>query len=170
MNRVLERWNQLPAEEATQEILSCCGSISWAQGLVNRRPFENEQILITNSDEVWNRLGAKDWLEAFSKHPRIGERKMPVNAGLQSAAWSAQEQAKATAAIQSVQTALAEGNLAYEHRFGRVFIVCATGKTAAEMLQILQRRLANDDDTELRESAEEQRKITSIRLNKWLHL
>jgi OHCU decarboxylase len=167
-NQVLGRWNRLPPEEAEQEILPCCGSISWARGLASRRPLESEQSLITNSDELWNALTTNEWIEAFSKHPRIGERKAPADASAQSAVWSAQEQANVAAADQAVHRALAEGNRTYEQRFGRVFIVCATGKSAAMMLEILHRRLANDDTTELHESAEEQRKITNIRLKKWL--
>ncbi len=107
-------------------------------------------------------------MEAFSKHPRIGERKAPLAASAQSAAWSAQEQRNVAEAGESVQLALAEGNREYERRFDRVFIVCATGKSASEILEILRRRLRNDDATELREAAEEQRKITNIRLKKWL--
>ena len=167
-NVVLARWNRLPPEEAVQEILACCGSISWARGLVSRRPFEGVQDLTTSSDELWNGLTAKDWMEAFSRHPRIGERKAPAEAGAQSAAWSNQEQAGAAAAEHATQEALAEGNRVYEQRFGRTFIVCATGKSAVDMLEILRRRLANDDATELHESAEEQRRITNLRLKKWL--
>jgi OHCU decarboxylase len=167
-NKVLVRWNRLPEEEAVQEILACCGSRSWARGVVSRRPFEDERSLLQSSDELWNGLAVQDWMEAFSKHPKIGERKAPAEAGGQSAAWSEQEQASATTPHRAIQQALAEGNREYEQRFGRVFIVCATGKSAAEILEILGRRLANDDATELRQSAEEQRKITNIRLKKWL--
>jgi 2-oxo-4-hydroxy-4-carboxy-5-ureidoimidazoline decarboxylase len=124
--------------------------------------------LASGSDEIWNGLTTDDWMEAFAKHPRIGERKVADSAGALSAAWSAQEQSSVVTAEQEIQFALAEGNRAYEHRFGRVFIVCATGKSANEMLEILRRRLGNDDATELREAAEEQRKITNIRLRKWL--
>ena len=168
MNKVLARWNQLSGEDATQEILPCCGSVSWARRLVSRRPIEDERSLASGSDEIWNALTSSDWREAFSKHPRIGERKVADSASALSAAWSADEQSSLGAAEREVQFALAEGNRAYEHRFGRVFIVCATGKSADEMLEILRRRLGNDDATELREAAEEQRKITNIRLRKWL--
>lgn len=168
MNKVLARWNQIPSEEAAQEILACCGSVSWAQRVAGRRPLEDEGDLMNASDEIWKGLSAHDWMEAFAKHPRIGERKAPSAAGERSAAWSAQEQEGVASAEQEVHIALAEGNRKYEQRFGRVFIVCATGKSAAEMLEILQRRLRNDDTIELREAAEEQRKITNIRLKKWL--
>jgi 2-oxo-4-hydroxy-4-carboxy-5-ureidoimidazoline decarboxylase len=165
---VLARWNLLSFQDAIQEILACCGSDEWAHQLVARRPIPDESSLVTASDEIWGRLSSKDWLQAFSKHPRIGERKAPAEAASTSAIWSAQEQQSVAAAGESIQAALAQGNLAYEQRFGRVFIVCATDTSAAEMLEILRLRLGNDDATELQEAAEEQRKITNIRLKKWL--
>ena len=168
MNEVLARWNHLPRNEAAREIQPCCGSASWADGLASRRPIEDEQGLLQSSDAIWNSLTPQDWTEAFSMHPRIGERKAPDAAGAMSAAWSAQEQVKVESAEAAVRSALVEANREYEQRFGRVFIVCATGKSAAEMLENLRRRLRNDDATELREAVEEQRKITNIRLKKWL--
>jgi 2-oxo-4-hydroxy-4-carboxy-5-ureidoimidazoline decarboxylase len=168
MSNVLDRWNQLPAQEAAQQILPCCGSMAWARDLATRRPLPDETSLLAASCEIWNSLGEQDWVEAFSKHPRIGERKAPPVASAQSASWSAQEQQNVASAEEAVRQALAEANREYERRFGRVFIVCATGKGASEILDILRRRLQNDDATELRESAEEQRKITNLRLRKWL--
>lgn len=168
MSEVLARWNVLPAEVAVQEIISCCGSAAWAQKLANRRPFKDEGSLVTASDEIWYQLQKQDWLEAFSKHPRIGERRAPAVASQKSAAWSAQEQQSVAAAGEATQSALAEANQEYERRFGRVFIVCATGKSANQMLVILRQRLQNDDATELQDAAEEQRKITNLRLKKWL--
>jgi 2-oxo-4-hydroxy-4-carboxy-5-ureidoimidazoline decarboxylase len=168
MSDSLSRWNELSADEAVQEILSCCGSTAWARALSARRPFHDEGSLVAASDDVWNGLPSRDWAEAFSKHPRIGERKAPQTATAQSASWSAQEQKIVAESEDAVLQALAEGNRVYEARFGRVYIVCATGKSAAEILAILQRRLRNDDASELQEAAEEQRKITTIRLKKWL--
>jgi 2-oxo-4-hydroxy-4-carboxy-5-ureidoimidazoline decarboxylase len=133
-----------------------------------RRPLSDAAALIAAADEVWRKLAVKDWMEAFASHPRIGGRKAPESATPQSAAWSAQEQRDAAAADDAVKAALAAGNAEYERRFGRVFLVCATGKSASEILEILQRRLPNDDATELEEAAEQQRKITAIRLKKWL--
>lgn len=167
---VLVRWNQLPADEAAQELQACCGSSAWARELALRRPFPTEAPLRVASDEIWSHLGTEDWMEAFSKHPRIGERKSPAAASAQSRAWSAEEQPDAAAAGETLERALREANQEYEARFGRVFIVCATGKSASEILEILRRRLRNDDLTELHEAAEEQRKITDIRLRKWLSL
>ena len=168
MNPVLERWNRLSPEDAEKEILPCCGSNAWARELAKRRPLENPDLLLAASDQIWRGLCPSDWLEAFSKHPRIGERPAPPAASGQSAAWSAQEQQTIGTAVESIREALAEANREYERRFGRTFIVCATGKLAPEMLDILGRRLHNDEATELREAAEEQRKITNLRLQKWL--
>jgi OHCU decarboxylase len=108
-----------------------------------------------------------DWMEAFDCHPRIGERKAARASG-QSVAWSRQEQSSAASAAQRILDELAAGNADYEQRFGFTYIVCATGKSAEEMLAILNRRLANDREAELREAAEQQRQITQIRLGKWL--
>lgn len=165
---VLTRWNQLSVQEATQDILACCGSEAWARELAARRPIPDETTLVAASDEIWGRLSPEDWLQAFSTHPRIGERQAPVEASTKSATWSPQEQRSVSAADESVQVALAQANREYEQRFGRVFIVCATGKSAPEMLDILRQRLQNDDPEELHEASEEQRKITNIRLKKWL--
>lgn len=147
MSKVLARWNQLPVREASEEILACCGSTAWARELTARRPMNDEGSLIKASDETWNSLGLQDWMEAFSKHPRIGGRKAPQVVPAQSAAWSAQEQQKVAEAGDSVKSALREANQDYERRFGRVFIVCAAGKSASEMLGILRRRLQNDEAT-----------------------
>ncbi len=166
MSKVLVRWNELLAEAAATEIMLCCGSSAWARELAARRPFKDEISLVKASDEIWSQLETKHWLEAFSKHPRIGERKVPRGTSAQSAAWSAQEQRDAE--DENYQAVLAEANQKYERRFGRVFIVCATGKSASEILNILRERLLNDDATELRIAAEEQRKITDLRLKKWL--
>ena len=168
MSEVLARWNQLPALEAAQEILPCCGSVAWARAMSVRRPFLDEAALLAGSDEIWNHLKTHDWMDAFSKHPRIGERKAPQAASPQSASWSTQEQKDVAAANADVLSALAKANSEYEQKFNRVFIVCATGKSASEMLDILLHRLQNDDATELQAAAEEQRKITNIRLRKWL--
>jgi 2-oxo-4-hydroxy-4-carboxy-5-ureidoimidazoline decarboxylase len=167
MNVVLARWNQLSIEEAEAEIVACCGSTAWAAAMVDRRPIANEAALLAVSDEVWSKLAAADWRQAFRSHPRIGESVSHPPTG-QSAAWPAQEQRKVADADDAVKIALGEGNREYERRFQHIFIVCATGKTAPEILAILRQRLHNDAATELREAAEQQRLITHIRLKKWL--
>jgi len=168
MSRLLARWNTLPPNEAAQEILACCGSKAWADGMAARRPIPDEASLLAASDEVWKNLREADWLEAFTSHPRIGESHAPSSASARSATWSATEQQNVSAANEQVKAALAEGNREYEKRFGRIFIVCATRKSASEILEILHRRLRNDEETELFEAAEQQRQIAQIRLKKWL--
>jgi 2-oxo-4-hydroxy-4-carboxy-5-ureidoimidazoline decarboxylase len=168
MNEILGRWNGLPKPDAVQEILPCCGSKAWADGLTARRPFPDVTTLLAACDETWSNLSAVDWMQAFRSHPRIGESRASEMASVQSATWSAQEQQKVAIAGDAAKSALAEANEKYERRFGHIFIVCATGKSAAEILEILQRRLQNDERTELLEAAEQQRQIIRIRVNKWL--
>ena len=165
-------WNRLPIDKATRTILPCCGSQAWAHGMAARRPLADESAILAASNEVWRNLAHSDWMEAFRNHPRIGESRVEhpsIQAtSAQSVAWSAQEQRSVAHADAGVRRALTDANREYEKRFGRVFIVCATGKSAREILEILQRRLKNDPQTELREAAEQQRQITEIRLRKWI--
>jgi len=136
--------------------------------MASNRPMDEEAALLAVSDEIWRGLGEADWLEAFRSHPRIGETRAEKDSATQSSAWSAQEQQKAATADEAVKMALKWGNREYEQKFGRIFIVCATGKSASEILEILRRRLHNDDATELQLAAEEQRQIMHIRLKKWI--
>jgi 2-oxo-4-hydroxy-4-carboxy-5-ureidoimidazoline decarboxylase len=168
MSDVLMLWNGAPVEEAENEIMSCCGSRSWARGMAARRPLQDEASLLASSDETWRNLGEADWTEAFRSHPRIGESRAEKPGHARSAAWSATEQKDVATADDEIKAALAEANHDYERRFGRIFIVCAAGKTAFEIMEILERRLQNDDRTELHEAAEQQRQITQLRLKKWL--
>ena len=168
MSEILARWNEMPPEQAAREILPCCGSKAWAARVASKRPIRDEALLLAMSDEIWAGLGETDWLEAFRSHPRIGESRAEQTVAAQSSAWSEQEQQKAAIADDAMKTALKWGNREYEHKFGRIFIVCATGKSAAEILEILRRRLHNDEATELQQAAEEQRQIMHIRLKKWI--
>ena len=168
-NTPLARWNRLPIGEAMRAILPCCGSKGWAQGMVARRPFADEPALLAASNETWRNLTRSDWMEAFHSHPRIGESRPLQSSSAQSVEWSAQEQRNVGDAEATVRIALVDANREYEQRFNRVFIVCATGKSAPEILEILRRRLKNDAETDLHEAAEQQRQITEIRLRKWLH-
>jgi 2-oxo-4-hydroxy-4-carboxy-5-ureidoimidazoline decarboxylase len=167
MNDVLARWNDLGPKVAEEEILPCCGSKSWASQMAARRPLFDEAALLAASDEVWKNLNESDWMEAFRSHPRIGES-TTQSASPKAAVWSGEEQKGVGGANEEIKRALAEGNRAYEQRFHRIFIVCATGKSPQEILEILRRRLRNDDSTELLEAAEQQRQITKLRLKKWL--
>jgi OHCU decarboxylase len=162
----LSRLNSLPSAKARDELLKCCGSARWAAEVAARRPYASAAELEETADRVWRQLSAADWLEAFRAHPRIGERKAAAALSAEARAWSEREQAGATAADAATRAALEANNRAYEERFGFIFIVCATGKTAAEMLALLEARLRNDRETELRVAAEEQRKITRLRLRK----
>ena len=166
LTQVLEQWNGLNAAAAVEMILPCNGSRTWAEGMVERRPFARAQELFAAADEVWWALPRSAWQEAFDSHPRIGEKKAKAATG-KSLAWSHGEQAAANP-DERTQAELAEANRTYEQKFGRIFIVCATGKSAAEMLTIFKQRMENDPATELREAAEQQRQITQLRLRKWL--
>ncbi len=168
MSDVLSRWNFLSPASAANEILPCCGSKAWAEKITARRPLPEEKVLLAASDEIWRSLPQSDWLEAFRSHPRIGESISPKETSARSATWSEQEQRGVAHGDEAVRIALAEANRKYECRFSRIFIVCATGKAPEEILKIVQRRLDNDERTELLEAAEQQRQITHIRLRKWL--
>jgi len=168
VNPILENWNRLNKETAAQAILPCNGSLAWAIGVVTLSPIDTPEELFAAGDKVWLALPEKDWQQAFDSHPRIGEHKAKA-ATEQSIKWSEGEQSAAQLTLDT-QAALVTANREYEQKFGRIFIVCASGKSATEMLSILQRRLANDLNTELHEAAEQQRQITQLRLRKWLGL
>ncbi len=160
--------NELSDAQAEAELLRCCGSTRWAREVAQERPFASFQELLEVGDRIWWSLEEADWLEAFRAHPRIGERKAEGAQVVGTRRWSTQEQAGVQRSPEEVRAALAAGNREYEARFGHIFLVCATGKSGEEMLALLRGRLGNDPDTELRVAAEEQRKITHLRLEKLL--
>lgn len=166
-NSVLAHWNSLKPKEAAREILPCCGSRAWAAGLASLRPYENPEALLESSDQVWKKLEDKDWLEAFMSHPRIGQRHAR-KATRKSLEWSSEEQSAAMQDGDSLKAALAEANRRYEMRFGRIFIVCAADKSSAEIFSILNARMNNNPIVEWRETGEQQRQITQLRLRRWL--
>ena len=168
MSEALARLNQASPEIAESQFLDCCGSQKWARTMNETRPFADVAALLEKAAQIWLNLDAPDWLEAFAAHPKIGARAAAPKQQAQSAEWSRGEQSGTRAADDSVLDALAEANRLYERKFGYIFIVCATGKSAEEMLEICRQRINNDADTELQIAAEEQRKITEIRLNKLL--
>ncbi len=168
MSEVLERWNDLPSKEAAEDILPCCGSNAWAEKMAAQRPIADEIALLAACDASCESLAESDWLEAFRSHPRIGERSAPLPTSAQSAAWSGEEQRNVETESDDVKSKIAEANHRYEERFGRTFIICAAGKSAAEILDSIRRRLQNDGSTELQEAAEQQRQIARLRLKKWL--
>jgi 2-oxo-4-hydroxy-4-carboxy-5-ureidoimidazoline decarboxylase len=155
----LAELNALPSARAEDELARCCGSRAWARAVAGRRPFKDAGALGEAADAEWWKLSRADWLEAFSHHPRIGER---------AAGWASKEQAGVAGASAATVRALIEGNEAFERRFGHVFLVCATGKSADEMLELLRARLSGTPEAELRVAAGEQAKITRLRLTKLL--
>jgi 2-oxo-4-hydroxy-4-carboxy-5-ureidoimidazoline decarboxylase len=167
MSPVLESWNKAEEASAIEAMIACCAARRWAAGMVSLRPIANMIDLSATADHVWSTMEEADWMEAFGIHPRIGARTAP-NTSAQSATWSRQEQTNAASASDGVLSALAAGNALYEQRFGFTYIVCATGKSAEEMLAILNQRLASNRAAELLEAAEQQRQIMQIRLGKWL--
>lgn len=168
INAVLERWNGLGADAAAAEILPCCGSRAWSRGMERRRPLDDETELLAASDATWRELAEVDWMEAFASHPRIGERHAEGEASERSLAWSAGEQSAALLGEADAGRRLAEGNRAYEAKFGRTFIVFANGRSASEILKILEERMGNEPEAEVREAAEQQRQITRLRLQRWI--
>jgi len=153
--------------EATEALVRCCGARRWVEGMLSRRPFEDDTNLHQVADQVWATMDRVDVLEALSHHPRIGADVEALRRKFaQTAAWSEGEQAGVSAASSQTLEALRDGNIAYEERFGFIFVVCATGKTAEEMLALLDARLPNDPSDEWRIAAAEQGKITHLRLEK----
>lgn len=170
MSEKLEQLNQAAKEKAKSDFLNCCGSQNWAQKMTEARPFSNVAALLNQAKQIWQTLDAKDWLEAFAAHPKIGSRQAAPKQQAQSAEWSNAEQSDTQAATDSVLDKLTESNRLYEEKFGFIFIVYATGKSAEEMLGVCKERVRNNTDTEIRIAADEQRKITEIRLKKLLEI
>lgn len=168
MSTGLERLNSLEKAEAIGEFLKCCGSQRWAERLAWARPFNDRDALLRTADDIWWGLDASDWLEAFGHHPKIGERQAVQEVSEDARRWSEEEQAGVREAAQTTMMELMTANHEYERRFGFIFIVCASGRTTEEMLETLKERLKNDADKELRVAAEEQRRITHLRLRKLL--
>ena len=169
MNQSVDRLNKLSANNAAAEFLKCCGSQRWAHAMSDKRPFAALDEVLAEADRVWWSLNEADWLEAFRAHPKIGEKKAAAAQSAEAQKWSAQEQAGVEQASTQTINQLAERNIEYENRFGFIFIVCASGKSSEEMLAIINDRLRNDTATELQTAAEEQSKITRLRLEKLLN-
>ena len=162
----LTEFNALPSAQAELVLMDCCGSARWAASVASRRPYENVEAFHKAADAIWWNLERADWLEAFSHHPQIGDK--PASGSESARQWAEGEQTGARAATEEVKTRLARGNRAYFDKFGYIYIVCASGKSAAGMLAILEQRLQNDMASELSIAAEQQRLITRIRLEKLL--
>lgn len=164
----IDAFNRLEPAAAAEALARCCGSGRWVEEMLQRRPYRHFADICHAAEAVWWSLDPADWLEAFRHHPKIGDVDRLREKFAATAQWAQGEQAGVNAATEETLAALAEGNLLYEARFGYIFIVCATGKSAGEMLALLQERLGNEPDAELKIAAGEQAKITRIRLEKLL--
>lgn len=134
--------------------------------MTQKRPFANVEELLKTADDIWWSLNQADWVEAFSSHPKIGERKSATHVGAAAQRWSEQEQSSAASAKSDTREELADLNKTYERKFGYIYIVCASGKSSEEMLAILKGRIDNAPSEELRIAAAEQAQITKLRLQK----
>jgi 2-oxo-4-hydroxy-4-carboxy-5-ureidoimidazoline decarboxylase len=162
----LTEFNDLSKAQAQEALARCCGAARWLEKMLTRRPFGQFDELLIAADESFVLLEPDDWLEAFAHHPKIGDTASLRAKFASTATWASGEQAGVGAASEDEVEALAQGNEAYFQKFGYIFIVNATGKSAGEMLQMLMARLENDPETELTVAAAEQMKITRIRLHK----
>lgn len=168
MNQVLATWNEATPEDAVSEIHSANGSHAWSTRMTASRPFASEAALLAAADVIWVELDDAAQEEAYRSHPRLGESHA-TTATTQSLAWSATEQSQ-LGDENETRVALVEGNRLYEQRFGHIFIACATGKEAAQLLRMLHQRLENEPAEENAETAEQQRRITQLRLRRWLQM
>jgi hydroxyisourate hydrolase len=164
----LEELNTMTRDRAIAALQRCCGSERWAHDMVDVRPFETAALLASTADRIWLSLDRSDWLEAFEAHPRIGDRMAVGSAagGSDATDWSAEEQRGSVSATDEVLERLRVRNDEYRAQFGFTFIVCATGRSADEMLEMLEQRLQHEPQAELHVAAEEQRKIIRTRLQK----
>ncbi|HXD93733.1 MAG TPA: 2-oxo-4-hydroxy-4-carboxy-5-ureidoimidazoline decarboxylase [Bacteroidia bacterium] len=165
----IEELNNLPADKTFEELFKCCGSTTWAKQLTTKKPFDSKISLLHNSNWIWQNCTVRDALEAFTHHPKIGDLKSLEKKFASTKDWAGGEQAGVNVATQNTLIALADGNEAYYKKFGYIFIVCATGKTAEEMLALLNTRLGNTPDIEIKIAMGEQNKITHIRLEKLIN-
>ena len=165
----LKELNQLPESDLADALRKCCGSTTWVDNMLAMFPVADEKTLMEGANNVWNKLSEADWREAFTHHPKIGGDVAALREKFASTStWAEGEQAAVRQASQVTLEALAAGNAEYEQKFGYIFIVCATGKSAEEMLALLQARLPNKPEDELKIVVGEQDKITRIRLEKLL--
>jgi 2-oxo-4-hydroxy-4-carboxy-5-ureidoimidazoline decarboxylase len=159
--------NALSSGDAAAALVRCCGSSRWVESMLARRPFASTETLLSAADEVWFALHKADYLEAFSHHPQIGADLAKLRQKFaNTASWSGQEQASVHAASEATLVALRDGNVLYLARYGFIFIVCAAGKSADEMLSLLRARLGHSVEDELAIAAREHAKIARLRLEK----
>ena len=166
----LDTLNTLPKSEALEQFAICCGASKWVEKITAFRPFQHKTELFDLTEKIWFSLNSEDWLEAFSHHPKIGDIDLLRKNFQKIKSWSEKEQSGIQEAGEYILKDLAESNRLYEEKFGYIFIVCATGKSAEEMLILLKVRLENDPAAELLIAAKEQNKITQLRLENLLSL
>ena len=164
----VELLNRIARAKAVEQLLDCCGSTKWAEEMAGARPFANAAELFAEADKIWAGLSRKEWLAAFRHHPPIGSAKAAGKQSAKAKQWSRGEQAASQKTSEETRRVLAAANQAYHAAFGYVFLICAAGKSSEEILKSLQQRLGNDAEAELKIAAEEQRKITRLRLEKML--
>jgi len=164
----IKELNKLSQQDIFAKFEKCCGSQSWIKAMINARPFIDSISLHKKSDEIWSTVSRTDILEAFTHHPQIGDVDSLKKKFATTATWAGDEQKGTAQASDYVLEALQKGNDEYLDKFGFIFIVCATGKSAQEMLDLLNERLPNDEAIELHIAAAEQNKITHLRLDKLL--
>lgn len=165
----IEKLNQLNKETLKEEFLKCCGATKWADLLSTQTPFNSKEDLFEKSDSIWQNMSKEDYLEAFSQHPKIGDIESLAKKFANTKDWAENEQSGVNEATQEVIQELATYNEYYDNKFGYIFIVCATGKSAQAMLGMLKTRLKNEPDQELKVAVDEQNKITKIRLEKLIN-
>jgi 2-oxo-4-hydroxy-4-carboxy-5-ureidoimidazoline decarboxylase len=161
-----QRLDAATEADARELLTMCCGSTRWVTRMLARRPFGSEDTLLAAARQEWFALTPEDWREAFAHHPKIGDRDSLRERFARTAHLSAAEQRGVSTASDATLDAIAAGNRSYEAKFGFIFIVSATGKSADEMLTLLRERLHNAADAELLIAAEEQAKITELRLRR----
>jgi len=164
----LQELNDATTESAEQALTLCCGSSRWVKSVLAQRPFADKNSLLAISQKVWLQLDREDWLEAFTHHPKIGDVDSLRKKFAATKQWAEGEQGAVKEASEATLEALAQANAAYEKKFGYIFIVCATGKSAEQMLTLLQARMNNAEDDEILVAMQEQNKITGLRLEKLL--
>lgn len=154
------------SDDLKKRLFNCCGSTNWVASMAPLFPFKDKTSLFQKAQDIWHELTPQDWREAFSHHPKIGDLKGLRTRFAETRQLASAEQSGVEGASEEVLQKLAQGNRAYEEKFGYLFIVCASNKTAEQMLTLLNRRLENDPDVEIKIAMEEQAKITRIRLEK----
>jgi len=166
----LESLNSLTISDANEQFETCCGAANWVEKMNQNRPFQNKDDLYQKAESIWYSLSSKDWLEAFTHHPKIGNIDSLRKKFHNTKSISEDEQSGINDAAESTLKDLAESNQLYQDKFGFIFIICATGKSAGEMLALIKTRLNNNANAEMLNAAKEQNKITQLRLEKLLLL